>query len=265
MGWMWSSQSPKDSNPNPSTPAESSKPTEASKPTEPSKPTKQPESNFSDPEIAKFMSQLQAEFGSKSSPKQAQPPPPPPSEASQPAPPQRTTASWKDSLWGSSRSTPEPAPLSSTTAQRSTWTRERLDPITEALLPSTMSCQQAFDLAFHCNSLGGQWTSVYRNGAVRSCSEKWDDFWFCMRTRAYSGPVKEAAVRDYHRRREYDKYFAPGRPSSTDVWQSRDEFLEPGSAFSEPLEMPNMSDEEWQKREIERRRRWQEYLRSQES
>lgn len=128
-----------------------------------------------------------------------------------------------------------------------------------------MSCRQAFDAAFHCNSLGGQWTSVYRAGSVRSCSEHWDDFWFCMRTRAYSSPQKEEAIRDHYRKKEYAKYFAPGRPSSTDVWEPRTEKVEPGSAFREPLDMPDVSDEEWRRREIERRRRVQEFLKTRES
>ncbi|KAI1765862.1 hypothetical protein GGR53DRAFT_488560 [Hypoxylon sp. FL1150] len=123
-----------------------------------------------------------------------------------------------------------------------------------------MSCRNAFDAAFHCNSLGGQWTSVYREGSVRSCSEHWDDFWFCMRTRAYSHPQKEEAIRAYYRAKEWAKYHAPGRPSSADVWEARTEKIEPGTAFRESLDMPDVSDEEWRRREIERRRQVQEML-----
>lgn len=139
-------------------------------------------------------------------------------------------------------------------------TPDRLDPISESLLPTTMSCRNAFDAAFHCNSLGGQWTSVYRAGSVRSCSEQWDDFWFCMRTRAYAPPQKEEAIRAHYRAKEWAKYHAPGRTSSADVWEARTDKVEPGTAFRESLDMPDVSDEEWRRREIERRRQVQEML-----
>ncbi|KAI0131313.1 hypothetical protein F4814DRAFT_405641 [Daldinia grandis] len=128
-----------------------------------------------------------------------------------------------------------------------------------------MSCRQAFDAAYHCNSLGGQWVSVYRSGTMRSCSEHWDDFWFCMRARTYSGPQKEEAIRAYYRRKEYLKYHAPGRPSSVDVWEPRDEKVQPDTAFREHLDMPNISDEEWRRLEMERRRQVQEQLQLPES
>lgn len=123
-----------------------------------------------------------------------------------------------------------------------------------------MSCREAFDAAYHCNSLGGQWMSVYRAGSVRSCSEKWDDFWFCMRTRTYASPQKEDAIREYYRNKEWTKYHAPGRPSSVDVWEPRREKVEPGTEFPGGFDMPNVSDEEWRILEIENRRRVQENL-----
>ncbi|KAI1745681.1 hypothetical protein F4680DRAFT_402978 [Xylaria scruposa] len=126
-----------------------------------------------------------------------------------------------------------------------------------------MSCRQAFDHAYHCNSLGGQWTAVYRAGTVRSCSEQWDDFWFCMRTRAYSGAVKEDAIRDYYRQKELRKY-GDGRPNSTDVWEPRSERLPPGSAFQERYVKPDISDEEWYRLEIERQRMIQRMLKEEE-
>lgn len=128
-----------------------------------------------------------------------------------------------------------------------------------------MSCRQAFDTAFHCNSLGGQWTSVYRAGTVRSCSEHWDNFWFCMRTRAYTGETKDEAIRDYYRQRELAKYYGPGKPKSTDVWEAREEKVAPGTAFQKKYEMPDISDEEWWQMEIEHRRKVQEELQRKEA
>jgi hypothetical protein len=42
-------------------------------------------------------------------------------------------------------------------------------------------------------------------------------------------------------------------PSSEDIWESRDRRLEWGEAFSEPVEAPAGSDEEWNRRERLRR------------
>jgi hypothetical protein len=62
----------------------------------------------------------------------------------------------------------------------------------EELLPTDMSCRQAFDAAFYCQSLGGQFNNLYRYGGIRSCSENWKDFWFCMRTKSYTPDLKES-------------------------------------------------------------------------
>jgi len=64
----------------------------------------------------------------------------------------------------------------------------------EELLPTEMSCRQAFDAAFYCQSLGGQFNNLYRYGGIRSCSENWKDFWFCMRTKSYPPELKERAL-----------------------------------------------------------------------
>jgi hypothetical protein len=126
-----------------------------------------------------------------------------------------------------------------------------------------MSCRQAFDHAFHCNSLAGQWTAVYREGTVRSCSEQWDDFWFCMRTRAYSGTVKEEAIKDHYRQKELKKY-GPGMPNSTDIWEPRTEKLPMGASFQGHYEKPDISDEEWRRQEIQHRRMVQRMLKEEE-
>ncbi|KAI1139546.1 hypothetical protein F5Y05DRAFT_411735 [Hypoxylon sp. FL0543] len=265
MGWMWSSQSAPSKGPG-SGSGSSSNASDGSK-----NPPKQASSDYDDPEIAKFFAQLQAEFNNPAD--QAQPTASREPEKSTTAPTSTppssssssSSSSWTQSLWGSkpaSPPNPDPTtnPLATAKPKPQTWTPDRLDPVSESLLPTTMSCRQAFDAAFHCNSLGGQFANVYRAGAVRSCSEHWDDFWFCMRARAYQSPHREQAVRAHYRRKEYAKYFAPGRPSSADVWEPRQEKVEPGTAFREPLDMPDVSDEEWRRREIERRRLVQEAL-----
>ncbi|OAA67153.1 hypothetical protein SPI_01729 [Niveomyces insectorum RCEF 264] len=115
-------------------------------------------------------------------------------------------------------------------------TRERS--LAEATLPTNMSCRQAFDLAWACQSPAGQWRAVYRHGGVRPCSALWDDFWFCMRIRSFpAGAVRDEAVRSHYRTKELERYYAPGRPSSEDVWRSRtvDEVLPAGSVFSQPF------------------------------
>ncbi|KAI1449556.1 hypothetical protein F5Y02DRAFT_215542 [Annulohypoxylon stygium] len=269
MGWMWSSSQPLSKGPDSNS--------NSSEPPKPSQPTKQAESEYSDPEIAKFMAQLQGELsGSKTKPAEqakpvepAQPAPPKPSSSSVPDPIASSKSSdWTRSLWSSfksfSSSTDPPSP-SPSQPNPQTWTPTQLDPLTESLLPTSLSCRTAFDAAFHCNSLGGQWLSVYREGSIRSCSEHWDDFWFCMRTRTLASPQKEEMIRDRYRRKEYAKYYAPGRISSTDVWEPRTEKVEPGSAFNEALDMPAVTDEEWRRQEIERRRRIREILEKEES
>ncbi|CAG9950001.1 unnamed protein product [Clonostachys rosea f. rosea IK726] len=98
----------------------------------------------------------------------------------------------------------------------------------------------------------GQWNAVYRHGEMRSCSEHWDDFWFCMRTKSHTGQAKADAVRQHYRNKEHAKYYAPGRHSSEDVWESRPERLPPGVAFSQGFQT-NVNDDEWRKQESDRR------------
>lgn len=99
-----------------------------------------------------------------------------------------------------------------------------------------MSCRTAFDQAWACNGFGGQWNAVYRYGHMRSCSEQWDDFWFCMRMRSKTGKVKEDMIRARYREKEWKKY-GPGKPSSEDVWESRERKVEPGSVFNEEISL----------------------------
>jgi hypothetical protein len=85
-----------------------------------------------------------------------------------------------------------------------------------------MSCRAAFDSAFYCSSLGGHFNDIYRYGQLRSCSEHWNDFWFCMRVKnSYSGrDVKERMVRE--RYREKEEKLKQGA-TSEDVWRVRGE------------------------------------------
>jgi hypothetical protein len=145
-----------------------------------------------------------------------------------------------------------PPPTTSKTSQ--TTSVPTLGPVSEQLLPTTMSCRNAFDEAFYCNSFGGRFNDLYRYGTLRSCSENWNDFWFCMRTRGYGDREKEAAIKEHYRRKESAKYSKElGKESSEDVWKSRTTKLEWGEAFNQPYEELKESDEEWRKSERERR------------
>jgi hypothetical protein len=124
--------------------------------------------------------------------------------------------------------------------------------LSDSLLPTTMSCRQAFDQAFYCRSPGGQFNAIYRYGSMRSCRDNWADFWFCMRTRSATGSLREEKIREWHRQKDQKKY-GEGKPSSEDVWQARTERLPRGEAFSEPFDPPRVEDREWNEQEIERR------------
>ncbi|OIW27708.1 hypothetical protein CONLIGDRAFT_446645 [Coniochaeta ligniaria NRRL 30616] len=137
--------------------------------------------------------------------------------------------------------------------------------INDAILPTTMSCRDAFDYAWHCHTPAAQWNAVYRYGGVRECSDLWEDFWFCMRTKQYSPEMRAQAIRDHYRERQNAKYYAPGQPSSEDVWQSRERMVEPGTAFRHTFDDPAESDTEWNLKEIERRRRIREQTFGKES
>jgi hypothetical protein len=124
-----------------------------------------------------------------------------------------------------------------------------------------MSCRDAFDSAFYCNSLGGQFNNLYRYGTARTCSENWNDFWFCMRTRGYGKKEKEEAIIARYREKEKLKYRRQEgedvgvQKSSEDVWRSRERKVEWGTAFNEPYEEYDGDDAEWNKIQKERRKR----------
>lgn len=93
----------------------------------------------------------------------------------------------------------------------------------ESLYADSMSCRTAFDYAFFCQSFGGQFVNVYRYGELRSCSEHWDNFWLCMKTRGWSDELRRKAIRA-HNQKKAIKYKTG--PSSEDVWDVR---LEPAT------------------------------------
>ncbi|KAK7547665.1 hypothetical protein IWX49DRAFT_578859 [Phyllosticta citricarpa] len=101
-------------------------------------------------------------------------------------------------------------------------------PLTDHTYPTTMSCRDAFDYAFHCQSLGGQLTNWYRFGTLRSCSDRWDDFWFCMRTRGYGDDERAKAITAHFAAKE--KRYRE-MPSSEDIWEQR----RPGEELKNPF------------------------------
>lgn len=85
-----------------------------------------------------------------------------------------------------------------------------------------------------------------------------------MRTKSFSPEMKAEAVRDYYRKKEEAKY-GNGQPSSEDVWESREKRVEWDSEFRQGWErgvggMGGVSDEEFKRRELERRRMIREQL-----
>lgn len=99
--------------------------------------------------------------------------------------------------------------------------------------PNTISCRAAFDTAFYCQSLGGQFNSVYRYGTLRNCSSLWSQFWFCVKTnrRRMNDEERQKRVIEHYRDRE-TKYRVG--PSSEDVWVSRERMI--SGAFEGDLE-----------------------------
>ena len=72
-----------------------------------------------------------------------------------------------------------------------------------------------------------------------------------MRTRQWSKPEKEEAIREYYRKVEGKKY---GEGSSEDVWMSREGKLPVDEVFKARVEaFPGGNDEEWNRMERERR------------
>jgi hypothetical protein len=94
-----------------------------------------------------------------------------------------------------------------------------LDITPDALYPRTMSCRQAFDQAFYCQSLGGKFNDIYRHGHLNSCSEQWGAFWFCMRVRQYADVDKQEVIKEFYKERDEKRKQTFG--NSEDVWEIR--------------------------------------------
>ncbi|KAH8704252.1 hypothetical protein BGW36DRAFT_370964 [Talaromyces proteolyticus] len=124
---------------------------------------------------------------------------------------------WTDE---SNNSTPESTQTASSSHTNANSSPKSISP--DSLYADTMSCRSAFDYAFFCQSFGGQWVNVYRYGELRSCSEHWENFWLCMKTRSYPDNVRKEIIRN-HNRKKAVKYKTG--PSSEDVWDLRTEPL----------------------------------------
>lgn len=166
---------------------------------------------------------------------ESQPPQPPPAPSTQghlPTPPpqqpqklsreEQADAEFAE-LWQSlkndiSQTEPQQSSATSTQSPASNTQSSPGSIAPESLYPDTMSCRSAFDYAFFCQSLGGQFVNVYRYGELRSCSEHWENFWLCMKTRTFGDNEKRRVIRE-HNRRKAIKYKTG--PSSEDVWEVR--------------------------------------------
>ncbi|KAM7199618.1 Protein of unknown function (DUF3128) domain containing protein [Rhypophila sp. PSN 637] len=242
MGWFWQSSTP--SSPNAGTTPSPFLPSQQSTTTPKQSQASQTPDQI---EVQKFLQS----FMEQAEPKAA-PPPPPPAAVSPPT--QATTSSFTSWLpWSKSADTPEqpkeiaPPPLPA--KGRSPESRK----MSEYSLPTTMSCRDAFDYAWHCHTAGSQINAVYRYGEMRTCSELWDDFWFCMRTKNYSPEGKAEAIKEHYRAKEERKY-GGGKPSSEDIWESREERVDVGTAFKKAFPPPVEDDAAFRKSETERRR-----------
>jgi len=116
---------------------------------------------------------------------------------------------------------PERAAAAATRARE--LQEEEQDDYSDSIYASTMSCSNCFDQAFYCSSIGGQLNSVYRYGALRSCSDLWAQWRFCMRTKVMSDETKREKIREYNMKKAIK--YKVGR-SSEDVWEVRTEPVE---------------------------------------
>ncbi|KAK4195231.1 hypothetical protein QBC40DRAFT_289377 [Triangularia verruculosa] len=236
MGWFWNSPSPSPKAPE-AIPGTS--PSSIAQPSPSSLGEKKPST---DDEVSKFLREIQAAANPSSQPAPPQAPEPEPDAAK---------ASWLPSwLSAPAPETPPPPPKD----KRS----EASIAMSEALLPTTMSCQDAFDYAWHCHTPGSQVNSVYRYGGVRQCTELWDDFWFCMRTKSWEPQLRAEAIKDHFRKKEAAKY-GHGQPSSEDIWESRDGKVEPGTTFNKSFDPPIKDDAAFEREDQENRRSIREF------
>lgn len=123
----------------------------------------------------------------------------------------------------------------------------------DSLYPTEISCRTALDYALFCQSFGGQFVNVYRYGTFRSCSNHWQDFWLCMRTRRWDQKVRESAIADHYRKKVI-KY--KQGPSSEDVWEMRTEPVK--DAFQGDLEALEREVAEWRRQNPGAKEPWEQ-------
>ncbi|KAK3372899.1 hypothetical protein B0T24DRAFT_621681 [Lasiosphaeria ovina] len=267
MGWFWQSTSsaPSTTTTTITTLTMASNPKPAPRAAAAPNASKQANSNSDmDPEIQKFLEMLQEETkGNQQRYQQQREQQPAPTDdiRKKPSPFSSTTSRTFSSSWFTMKGSDSESSTQHQSSQSPpppTRSPESLA-LSEVQLPETMSCRDAFDYAWHCHTVGSQWNAIYRYGTMRNCSDLWDDFWLCMRTRTYGAEQKAAAIKAHYRDKEEKKY-GGGRPSSEDVWQSRREPAQPGEAFQEKFAPPVHDDVEYQLAQLERRRKIREEL-----
>ncbi|KAF7508037.1 hypothetical protein GJ744_009619 [Endocarpon pusillum] len=143
---------------------------------------------------------------------------------------------------------------------QSTSSKQSSDPVIrnpdispDSLYPREISCRSAFDYAFFCQTFGGQFVNVYRYGTFRSCSNHWQDFWLCMRTRQWEKEDREKAIADHYRKKAI-KY--KQGPSSEDVWEMRTEPVK--DAFQGDLEALEREVAEWRRQNPGSKEPWEQ-------
>ncbi|KAL0470076.1 hypothetical protein QR685DRAFT_522726 [Neurospora intermedia] len=277
MGWFWSSPSssavssgvkPTETPPLPTTTTTQPVAAPSAQQTPPTPSQSSAVSSSGDAEIQKFLELLQGDDATKkssqSSQQQQQQQTPSPTTSSEPAGTASASvlAKYKAYIPFSSlliKDDPTATEPEAAAAPKKTRSPTSLA-MSEHCLPTTMSCRDAFDYAWHCQTPGAQFNAVYRYGTMKNCSELWDDFWFCMRTKSFGPEMKAEAVKEYYRSKEEAKY-GGGQPSSEDVWESRETRVEWDSEFRQSWEGPEkVSDEEFKRMEVERRRLIREQL-----
>ncbi|EMD31198.1 hypothetical protein CERSUDRAFT_100650 [Gelatoporia subvermispora B] len=95
------------------------------------------------------------------------------------------------------------------------------------------SCWRLFDEFLSCNGVRMQMTSLYRYGHMSECSQKYEDFKFCMSIKSSHPEEKRDAW--IHRRAVWWAHRRLGK-SSEDVWDVRTEPL-PIQPLSEAVNM----------------------------
>ncbi|KAI5274396.1 hypothetical protein E4T47_02636 [Aureobasidium subglaciale] len=204
MGWWWSS----DSTAAPAT--ESAPPATAQTPAPVSTTYREAPKKNASPD-----SDLEALFASFEKP-------------SEPTRPTSTTQEYTNVAPRIDHITPAPketptnyVPSPSGSIEQQSPTDAPLDISPEALYPRQMSCRQAFDQAFYCQSLGGKFNDIYRYGELRSCSDNWNAFWFCMRIKTLPDKEKEERIKEFYQAKDEQNKAEKG--SSEKIWNLRTE------------------------------------------